>query len=474
MKKPLIEDNVSFVDMTRVDQRYTLAGVLYYTSAPSSRACGGITHSVRRTGGKKEPLREKAFKRTLLNTVALNGDLSWTERSASSPSYDYIARTRECFSDALSTTYSPRHALGALYPGWTDPLNNYLATTFMDRYNVAVPAINIDLRSQAEVKCLNKLRGKVDVSDLSFGVLWGERRETCELVESLFGATVELMRAVAFKDYKKSAAVLKDAFGSASSVSREKRRIERLERRLKRELKRTPKLAERAVASTENAILAYNLGISPLIKDVKAAVAALAQQDPTEGLDVSAKATYERVINDEATWWKDGKSSDRTCKVHVTVAETHGYTVTLTATPKFDNWTLASRLGIADYSLAWELTSLSFLVDYYLAIGPWLQALNALHEFIWVDGSYTQRVIRNIKMTATSSLLGPGRASGAGLVNHTQRFVYGKMPYPMPPMSKRIRNLSSVDAQDAQANRALNQAALSSRVIRDAINGILR
>lgn len=465
-KKLPYERNSTFIEGNLTHNAYDAnTGAFLGTYNAGTMSGGGRLEIFRRELNRTLPLREKGYTRSLLYSTQLNGRITW----------EYQDYYRQWIIHELVGTMSTQSGVRDP-PSWTAldliPVDAGVHP-FLAKYGVREPVIDYDLRSQVEVKCLNKLRGEVDVADLSFGTLWGERRETCELVADLLGGTVKLMRAVATKDYRKSVAVMKDAFGVTTSVGREKRRIQRIERRLKRELKRTPKQVDRVVKSTEDAILAYNLGISPLVKDVKAAVASLTQLDPTLESDVRAKATYSRTLNDEHSWRLDaGSRTPGRSNARMTVAETHGYTVVLTATPKWDNWTLASRLGIADLSLGWELTSLSFLVDYHLAIGPWLSALNALHEFIWVDGSYTQRVIRILKVKCTSEYLGGSRASGEGLVDFTKRTVYSEMPIPMPPMSTRIRDLSSDDAQDAQANRALNEAALSSRVIRDAINGI--
>lgn len=319
---------------------------------------------------------------------------------------------------------------------------------------------------------MNKLRGEASLSDLNIGVLWGERRETCQLIESLLTGTWAVMRSCATRDYKKAAQELRETFSVKATAKGEALRMRKVERRLKKELGKAPSLAQRAVAGGENAILAYNLGITPLVNDVKAAVKSLTELDPVTNSDIKVESQYSRTIDDEISWWVDTDSRDRTAEIHVTAVETHGYNVVLRAAPRWDTWTLLSRLGIADLNLAWELTRLSFLVDYYAAVGPWLSALNARREFEWIDGSYTQRYILNLRAKGKSTLLGGGSASGYGVVNHTQRRVYGSMPFPFPPMSLRHRNLSSKDAQDAESKRALNQAALASRAIRDAMSGI--
>lgn len=461
MRSALTEDVVAPTSGPFTNTSYFWPSLTVQNTSTVTRASGGHESTIRRAPGPVEPLREKPFTRTLINVVRMNGDISFFVRATSLN----VRRLQGSFSSSGVSGTVQKAILGTSLG--IIPAN---VTAFFSRYSATVPAVSVDLRSQAEVKALNKLRDQVDLADLSFGQIWGERRETCELVETLMVGTANVIKALLRKDYGKSASVLREAFGVSASPAQERARMRRVERRLRKEARKVPSRMKVAVAGTENAILAYNLGISPLVQDVKAAVKALSGGNLSGGFLVESKATYSSVINDEISWFADPDPRDQTCKCLATVAETHGYTVTLRCRPRFDNLSLLSRLGIADPSLIWELTSLSFVVDYHLAVGPWLESLNALHEFEWVDGSYTQRVIRNIRVTASSKLIGLGKASGVGLVNHTKRTVYSSMPVPMPPMSYRNRNLSSTDSQDAAAKRALNQAALASRFIRDALS----
>lgn len=467
MKKPLSENTETPLTALSHVRGYNLDLVTVWDNngGPQTRSAGGTWSVIQRSPGPALPEKEKPFQRTFMSAVTCNGDMAYWTRDVYGRTGAY--RRTGVFSDSSGGSWMSTLVRPSGFPTPTSIVNGLFT-----RYGVSVPAVSLDLRSQAEVKCLNKLRGEVSLSDLSFGMLWGERRETCELISSLLTGTWAVMRSVAMRDYAASARELRETFGVQATARGEAKRMRKIERRLKRELGKAPSLAQKAVAGGENAILAYNLGISPLVKDVKAAMASLTQLDPVTTSQIKVKSSYSRTIEDQQTWYADADPRDRTAQFVATGVETHGYTVTLIATPRWDMWTLASRLGIADLNLAWELTRLSFLVDYYLAVGPWLSSLNALHEFEWVDGSYTQRVIRNLRVKGKSTLFGGGSASGYGVVNHTRRYVYTSMPFPFPPMSIRNRNLSSQDAQDAEAKRALNQAALASRAIRDAIAGI--
>lgn len=465
MKKPLHENTavaLQALNRTRLYHPTNLALQTDYGSA--TRVAGGTLSVISRSPGPALPEKEKPYRRSFQSAVRFNGDMAWWYRSGNTRVS--IGRITGVFSNLTGSAPSFLVVPDGL------PSVPTAVSAFFSRYSIAIPPVKLDYRSQAEVKAMNKLRGEASLSDLNIGVLWGERRETCQLIESLLTGTWAVMRSCATRDYKKAAQELRETFSVKATAKGEALRMRKVERRLKKELGKAPSLAQRAVAGGENAILAYNLGITPLVNDVKAAVKSLTELDPVTNSDIKVESQYSRTIDDEISWWVDTDSRDRTAEIHVTAVETHGYNVVLRAAPRWDTWTLLSRLGIADLNLAWELTRLSFLVDYYAAVGPWLSALNARREFEWIDGSYTQRYILNLRAKGKSTLLGGGSASGYGVVNHTQRRVYGSMPFPFPPMSLRHRNLSSKDAQDAESKRALNQAALASRAIRDAMSGI--
>lgn len=462
MKKPLTEDVQQGVPASRTFARYGYTDLRPRSSSTSNFTVTGSHSVIRRSPGPPQPEKEKSFTRSLVSYTVENGDVEFVEGGG-------IDKTVS----RVTGSFSAQSGGNWYHPSIAGAFGNKPASVnaFFTRYSLTSLAGSLDLRSQAEVKALNKLRDTAKLSDLDFGVLFGERRETAKLLRDVTVGTMNVMVAILNKDYRRCAHELKRYFGVRTSAASERRRLREVEKRIKAELKRVPTHAERVIAGTEGAILGYNLGVSPLVSDLKAGVAALTSPAVFTGFDVKVKASYSRTINDEVAWDWD---SERSCRSHATVSETHGYTVTLKCRPRWTTQALLSRLGIASYSLGWELTRLSFLVDYVLAVGPWLSALNALHEFEWVDGSYTQRLIRIIKIkTRSTTRVSRGRASGEGLVNLTKRNVYTDMPLPAPPMSRRIRNISSTDAQDAQAKRALNEAALASSWIRDVLRGVI-
>lgn len=462
MKKPLTEDVQQGVPATTTFTRYGYQDLRFLGSDTSMYTVSGSSSVIRRSPGSPLPEREKDYTRSLVSYTVENGDVEYVEGGGIDKS---VVRVTGSFStQSGGNWYHP-----AVYGGYgSKPASVF---TFFNRYSLTSLDVSLDLRSQAEVKALNKLRDTAKLSDLDFGVLFGERRETAKLLRDVAVGTKSVMEGILNRDPSRTVRELKRYFGVRTSPASERRRMREVEKRIKDEFKRVPTHAERVVAGMEGAILGYNLGVSPLVSDLKAGVAALTSPDVFTGFDIRTKATYSRTINDEVAWNWDSEGS---CKSHATASETHGYTVTLRCRPRWTTQALLSRLGIASYSLGWELTRLSFLVDYVLAVGPWLSALNALSEFEWVDGSYTQRLIRIVKLqTRSTTRVSRGRASGEGLVNLTKRTVYTNMPLPAPPMSRRIRNISSTDAQDAQAKRALNEAALASGWIRSVLRGVI-
>lgn len=302
--------------------------------------------------------------------------------------------------------------------------------------------LNPDLLSQAEVKCLNKLRDKMGDTTVDFGLWWGERRETARLFQQGCDAIADLAKAIARKDFRRSANVLKDMFGVKATPHGERRRQQRVERYLRNELNKAPDKALLTVRSIEDALLGYKLGLSPLMKDLDEALTRLQMAPDPNVLWIKATARHSR--------FKEGQDvySPPEGVMTVEAKEQHGYTVTLICAPRYDEMATLSRLGLTNpANTAYQLTGRSFLVDYWLNLGSWLQSLNAGMEFEFIDGSYTQRIIRTSVMTIKSA---QGKvAKGVMSFNHTKRTVYNEMPVPIPPLSLKGKDLSVSQAVTA-------------------------
>lgn len=304
-------------------------------------------------------------------------------------------------------------------------------------YNDAEPGINPDLLSQAEVKALNKLRSKSGQADLDFGLWFGERKETAQLFERVAKGILGLAKALARKDLRKSAEVVRDAFRVASSPREEAKRLRRMEKFLRKETRRGLKSTKLTLALLHESILAYNLGVSPLVSDLETAHQRFLTGDLTSKMAVKAVSQHARVENgSKLRSFEGGQLRQLT-----TIARTHGYTVTLIATPIQSVYADMSRLGFANpVNTAYQLLGGSFLLDYVAAMGPFLEACSVPIEFEFEQGSYTHRLISLIRNQVWSPM---GKTTaGEFFINYTRRRVYGSFPVPIPPLSLKGKDLS--------------------------------
>lgn len=85
-------------------------------------------------------------------------------------------------------------------------------------------------------------------------------------------------------------------------------------------------------------------------------------------------------------------------------------------------------------SLAWELTTLSFVFDWLFSVGDFLQSLGATVGINFVDGSLTRRVYTDVVGTRTYASLGAsGKVPSARLRQSLmQRTVYNGWPWGAP------------------------------------------
>lgn len=370
------------------------------------------------TGGKPTPEVEKPFLNT---TITVN------------PVYGTMSRVNGIYE---YTTSGYHRGSFNMYKGtWSADFQWPPVGTAVLRGD-AIPGVNSDLKSQAEVKALNSLRDVSGQHDLDLGMMYAERRETVDLFKQSAVGLLNVAKGCARKDWRGVSRELRDTFGVSADPRAERRRMRDVERRLKKALKRTPTNVERAWDSMSNLVLGYNLGVSPLIRDLQSAHQLMLTGDLTSKFAVKAKGWVTRVVNDRQV----NVYGASKVEVTSTLSDLHGYKVTLIAVPKRDFQAEASRWGLGNpASLLYNATTLTFLLDYFIAIGPWLSSLSIPGEFIWKEGSYTQRVSRIITTTVESPA---GTMTGSAVIRHAQRRLYTSFPKPAPPLSLKGNQLS--------------------------------
>lgn len=125
--------------------------------------------------------------------------------------------------------------------------------------------------------------------------------------------------------------------------------------------------------SAFNRFLEVQYGWKPLLSDIHGAVSALASR-PSDHWMVTAKGTS------KSEWSKVSNHSNGTNSAYtVTGAGMEGCFVRIDAIPTNDPLVALSALGITNpASIAWELTPFSFVLDWALPIGDYLQSLDAM------------------------------------------------------------------------------------------------
>lgn len=293
------------------------------------------------------------------------------------------------------------------------------------------PGVNPDLLSQTEVKALNKLKGKSAEDQLSFGLMLAESRETSKLFADGAMALVKLAQSIKAKD--PSAAM--DVFLNDFRLRHVQGKMS--EERLLRQTRRGVRTSMNLLETMSSLTLMWNLGLSPLLRDLDTAKTLLQTGLLTKDWNIKSVSRYSRQLNDrdETQWPATGVTN-------VTeVSDNHGYTVTLIGRPRFTNEALMSQLGLRNLpSLGYEATPLSFILDYFYALGPYLESLEVPSMFDFQGGSYTQKVTRVLTQDIRSA--GGAVCKGNYVMTYVKRRLYTSFPVPIPPLSLRERSLT--------------------------------
>lgn len=130
-------------------------------------------------------------------------------------------------------------------------------------------------------------------------------------------------------------------------------------------------LLRRRVKRVGSLWLEYHFGWSPLLSDINGAVDVLQDQQYAFRNVFSASATVERndrIVQDwyyQSKWWRDSETWEGTfgCRYQCTM---------VISSP---NSLKANQLGLVNpASVAWELIPFSFLVDWFLPVGKFLES----------------------------------------------------------------------------------------------------
>lgn len=132
----------------------------------------------------------------------------------------------------------------------------------------------------------------------------------------------------------------------------------------------------------------------------------MAKQTGQRPLFVSGSHTAKRTLALTPKSWYDASSSRTMAVTRGTATSKVRCKLYARIDPEWSGTRALNQLGLANpLALAWELTSLSFVVDWILPIGQVLNALTASAGLSFVNGSLSNRLSCDASFTETHDLI---------------------------------------------------------------------
>jgi hypothetical protein len=268
------------------------------------------------------------------------------------------------------------------------------------RYGIPQADFEPTLANRALIKARNKLKG----GDIHLGVAFGERRETARFV----GNNLERMANIVTRS------------GSLRAWKAAARR-----------LYKHPELIARYVTDQW---LELQYALKPVMSDIHGAVTVLDER-PEDDWVVAVKAS------ERAEWKVDGPQGTGTNYRRSQAKVFHGSFVRIDAV--IDNAALqtAASLGLTNpLDLAWELTRLSFVVDWAYPLGSYFSSLDA--TLGWkIKGFSQSNLIREDWRWNGLNTTFSGGSTQTNWSAHYKRVVLNRsagttVPFPMLPSIK--------------------------------------
>lgn len=186
-------------------------------------------------------------------------------------------------------------------------------------------------------KCLSKLNDAVRNSEVSIATTVGEGRETLQMIRDL-----------------------------GEKCAKAEHDLRRVKKRFKKNLLQKP------LQTLGGLQLYYSVGLAPLLSDVNNLVAHVMDANP----DLVFRVAQARAATEDRA--ESAPYSDSTGKNVLRTRGTQRYEMQILYKIRdvhsYENW----RLGLTlRPTLAWELLTLSFVVDYFVTVGAYLENLEA-------------------------------------------------------------------------------------------------
>lgn len=264
----------------------------------------------------------------------------------------------------------------------------------------------IDTSNLAALAQTSALAG-VKAPELYAGVALGELRKTLTLAVSPLRALSKLI-ANSANSYRRDLRLYGNKLNSVMKIKGHTKRHKRLVE-LKREMKDSRTRDKTNVYDLEfipDMVLAYNLGWKPLLKDIDAFLHTIPEKSNPERVTsrASRSATQTRQFNGTSWDLTQGCVLAYTDLITETVTVRAGVLYENALDPRADFGTRLSDVPIT----AWELIPFSFLVDYAVNIGDYLEAILATSRANIL--AYYTKITVDVETvrTLTHGIPGPG------------------------------------------------------------------
>ncbi len=229
------------------------------------------------------------------------------------------------------------------------------------------PGISVGVHRLTPYSCISQLLSRARGAEFSLPIFFGEARETCQLVLGTAQRLATSYRAL-------RAGNLQGALRSLGISNPPRRAVARYNRQLGTDPSR----------AASNFWLEVQFGWVPLLNDAKNAAETLAESlaEPASTVGRVTSTTRDRLftrgeiqIEISPPGFAFKEESQTESYRGVWLFEPNGLSV-------------PASLGLLNpLSVAWELTTLSFVIDYFLPIGRYLEQLDTPYRFKHVGGT---------------------------------------------------------------------------------------
>lgn len=298
--------------------------------------------------------------------------------------------------------------------------------SFIDRgARPQLPSLSDNLRRTAELKALTKLKD----SQLNLGVALAEAQKTADFVGSTASHLANSARMVRKGNY----------YGALRELG----------------------LSRSQQMNLPKGWLGWNYAAKPLLNDVYNSVSALKKRSRFEEWVITSKG----VVRDEVVSERLDMGSQSNHDTTSTVREKTflGYFVRLDFIPQNDILASLANLGLTNPAVvAWELVPYSFVADWFVPIGEWLNAFDATVGFNFLSGSLTTRREASWSWVAANSgrPVGDFTPLGSSFSGRARTFALNRVPYSSPPLVALPRIKNPLSLGHAANGLALLAAAL--------------